>query len=201
MDYKLINAVGWKPLHFRDPSVFWLNSLSLQLAKMNTQKLAQLQKMSNSVRTGGKGSVRRKKKVRICWSGCIECFLTFFQVVRHAAGNDTNLQATLKRSNLQPLSVDEVNLFRDDGKVLQFVSPKMQVNPSANTYVVSGKPELKDASAVQTMDMAAIHRMIADMKAQGTLPTGGKDDDIPDVEGDFDTTAKNAPKVEEVKLD
>jgi hypothetical protein len=80
------------------------------------------------------------------------------QVVRSAqAGNDSKLQATLKRLQLTPLqAIDEVNMFRNDGKVLQFTNPKVQVNIQSKTYVISGKSEVKgtietSSSAIETL--------------------------------------------------
>eukprot|EP01130_Rhizamoeba_saxonica_P004566 TRINITY_DN1865_c0_g1_i1.p1 TRINITY_DN1865_c0_g1~~TRINITY_DN1865_c0_g1_i1.p1 ORF type:complete len:139 (+),score=8.26 TRINITY_DN1865_c0_g1_i1:62-478(+) len=75
---------------------------------MNQAKLAKLQKMKGQVRTGGKGSVRRRKKVR-----------------RKNAGNDQKkLQMTLKRLGCNYIpNIDEVNLIKDDGHVIQFKNP------------------------------------------------------------------------------
>jgi len=59
---------------------------------------------------GGKGTMRRK-------------------VVRKskpsAAQDDKKLQAALKKLNVQPIAgVEEVNMFREDGNVLHFTTPK-----------------------------------------------------------------------------
>jgi nascent polypeptide-associated complex subunit beta len=76
---------------------------------MNPIKLAQLQKDAMSVRTGGKGSVRRKVK----------------KVSRSAQTDDKKLTATLKKLNVQPLqAVEEVTFFKVSGGVLHFVLPK-----------------------------------------------------------------------------
>jgi nascent polypeptide-associated complex subunit beta len=85
-----------------------------------------LKKLQDSVRTGGKGTVRRKKKV-----------------VRSGAGGDAKkVSETLKRANVQPLpGCDEASLFREDGSIIHFVNPKVQANVNANTYYISGKPE------------------------------------------------------------
>ncbi len=59
---------------------------------------------------GGKGTVRRK-------------------IVRKtkpsAAQDDKKLQGALKKLNVQPIpGVEEVNMFREDGNVLHFSTPK-----------------------------------------------------------------------------
>ena len=63
-----------------------------------------------SFRAGGKGTVRRK-------------------VVRKskpsAAQDDKKLQGALKKLNVQPIpGVEEVNMFKEDGNVLHFTTPK-----------------------------------------------------------------------------
>jgi len=62
------------------------------------------------VRSGGKGTVRRK-------------------IVRKSKPSNTQddkkLQGALKKLNVQPITgVEEVNMFREDGNVLHFSAPK-----------------------------------------------------------------------------
>ena len=74
---------------------------------MNPAKLAQLQ---NSVRIGGKGTARRKKKIV------------------HKASNtdDKKLQSQLKKLQINPIpGIEEVNMFKEDGSVLHFNNPKV----------------------------------------------------------------------------
>lgn len=69
---------------------------------MNADKLKKLQE---NVRIGGKGTPRRKHKVQH----------------KSAGGDDKKLQFNLKRLGCQPIAgIEEVNLFRDDGKVIHF---------------------------------------------------------------------------------
>merc|ERR1711974_292461 len=88
--------------------------------RMNPEKLKKLQA---GVRTGGKGTVRRKKKV-----------------VRQGAGNDAKkIGETLKRYQVNPLpGCEEATLHHDDGSVTTFTNPKVQANVNANTYYISG---------------------------------------------------------------
>jgi nascent polypeptide-associated complex subunit beta len=72
---------------------------------MNPQKLAQLQ---SQVRIGGKGTPRRKTKK---------------PAKVHA--DSSKVTAALKKLNVQPVGgIEEVNMFRLDGKVLHFKHPK-----------------------------------------------------------------------------
>ncbi|CAM8990257.1 unnamed protein product [Rhodiola kirilowii] len=86
-----------------------------------------LMKMAGAVRTGGKGSVRRKKKA----------------VHKTTTNDDKRLQSTLKRIGVNSIpAIEEVNIFKDD-VVIQFINPKVQASIAANTWVVSGSPQTK----------------------------------------------------------
>ena len=96
-------------------------------------------------RTGGKGSIRRKKKT----------------VHKTATSDDKKLGNTLKKLGVTNIpAIEEVNLFTADGKVIHFANPKgrcltdkvtihlsmhhlVQASIAANTYVVSGPNENK----------------------------------------------------------
>ncbi|CAN7053003.1 unnamed protein product [Brassica rapa subsp. trilocularis] len=92
--------------------------------KMNREKLM---KMANTVRTGGKGTVRRKKKA----------------VHKTNTTDDKKLQSTLKRVGVNSIpGIEEVNIFKDD-VVIQFINPKVQASVAANTWAVSGAPQTK----------------------------------------------------------
>ncbi len=73
---------------------------------MNPEKLAKLQA---SVRIGGKGSARRKMK----------------KPAKATPADDKKLATTLKKMNVQPISgIQEVNMFRQDGKIIHFDAPR-----------------------------------------------------------------------------
>ncbi|KAI7753084.1 hypothetical protein M8C21_011653 [Ambrosia artemisiifolia] len=92
---------------------------------MNVEKLM---KMAGAVRTGGKGSMRRKKKA----------------VHKTTTTDDKRLQSTLKRIGVNSIpAIEEVNIFKDD-VVIQFLNPKVQASIGANTWVVSGNPQTKN---------------------------------------------------------
>ncbi|KAK4768485.1 hypothetical protein SAY87_003626 [Trapa incisa] len=91
---------------------------------MNREKLM---KMAGSVRTGGKGTMRRKHKA----------------VHKTTTTDDKRLQSTLKRIGVNAIpAIEEVNIFKDD-VVIQFTNPKVQASIAANTWVVSGTPQTK----------------------------------------------------------
>nr|GMD82067.1 nascent polypeptide-associated complex subunit beta-like [Ipomoea batatas] len=91
---------------------------------MNVEKL---QRMAGSVRTGGKGTMRRKKKA----------------VHKATTTDDKRLQSTLKRIGVNAIpAIEEVNIFKED-VVIQFLNPKVQASIAANTWVVSGSPQTK----------------------------------------------------------
>ncbi|WKA09101.1 hypothetical protein VitviT2T_026779 [Vitis vinifera] len=105
-------------------SLLSTQTLALTLPKMNREKLM---KMAGAVRTGGKGSMRRKKKA----------------VHKTTTTDDKRLQSTLKRIGVNAIpAIEEVNIFKDD-VVIQFLNPKVQASIAANTWVVSGSPQTK----------------------------------------------------------
>merc|ERR1712070_553861 len=86
-----------------------------------------LKKLAGSVRTGGKGTMRRKKKA----------------VHKTTSTDDKRLQNTLKRLGVNTIpGIEEVNIFKDDD-VVHFTNPKVQASIAANTYVVSGPSQTK----------------------------------------------------------
>merc|ERR1712176_313228 len=141
--------------------------------------------------TGGKGSVRRKKKVASRSA---------------AAQSDAKLSTTLKKLGATNIpGVEEVNFFKEDGKVIHFKNPKLQASIAANTYIISGPSETKplqdllpsivsqlgmdNLSALQSMAQGAGGPGVAG-GAPPTVQEGNEeddDDDVPDlVDGNFE---------------
>merc|ERR1719444_375900 len=139
-----------------------------------------------STSTGGKGSVRRKKKVASRSA---------------AAQSDAKLGTTLKKLGATNIpGIEEVNLFKEDGKVIHFVNPKVQANIQANTYIISGSSETKPLqellpgivsqlgveSLAQLQSLAAAQGA-AGMEAVAENAEEESDDDVPDlVDGNFE---------------
>ncbi|KIZ04989.1 Transcription factor BTF3 [Monoraphidium neglectum] len=159
---------------------------------MDREKLA---KLASAVRTGGKGTMRRKKKA----------------VHKTATTDDKRLQSTLKRLGVNTIpGIEEVNIFQGDS-VIHFVNPKVQASIAANTYVVSGPSQTK---SVAEMIPPNLQQMLAQMQMQGGLPGGlpdmaalqkmaqqmgggaglggpaEEDDDVPDLVENFEESAK-----------
>jgi len=152
---------------------------------MDVQKLAKLQQQ---VRIGGKGSVRRKHKA----------------VHKNAATDDKKIQAAIKRLGVNQIpGIEEVNLFKEDGKIIHFANPKLQAAPNSNTYVITGPSEEKSMEQLmpgilQQMgsDLGSLQRFAAQMKGQGKAGGGAAgaaadDDDVPALVENFDAVAKN----------
>ncbi|OQS02525.1 transcription factor BTF3 [Thraustotheca clavata] len=140
------------------------------------------------VRTGGKGSVRRKHKA----------------AHKPAPGDDKKLNATLKKLGLSPMPADEVNLFKADGQVIHFQNPKVQAAVAANTFAIAGPASTK---SLQELLPGIINQLgpdnLANLKqiaetytamqrnAQGHSALEDEDDDdVPDLVENFDDVAE-----------
>ncbi|KAL6498052.1 hypothetical protein OROGR_028449 [Orobanche gracilis] len=137
--------------------------------------------MAGSVRTGGKGTMRRKKKA----------------VHKTTTTDDKRLQSTLKRIGVNAIpAIEEVNIFKDDS-VIQFINPKVQASIAANTWVVSGTPQNKKLTDILP---SIIHQLgpdnLENLKklaeqfqgpaagggtAPGAIETADDDDDVPEL--------------------
>eukprot|EP00243_Klebsormidium_subtile_P004616 TRINITY_DN18768_c0_g1_i1.p1 TRINITY_DN18768_c0_g1~~TRINITY_DN18768_c0_g1_i1.p1 ORF type:complete len:154 (-),score=51.39 TRINITY_DN18768_c0_g1_i1:307-768(-) len=152
---------------------------------MNREKLA---KMASSVRTGGKGSVRRKKKA----------------IHKTTTTDDKRLQNTLKRLGVNQIpGIEEVNIFKDE-TVIHFVNPKVQASIAANTYVVSGTSQTKKLqdllpgiiNQLGPDNLANLKKLASQYQGQAGAADAADDDDddddVPDlVEGEnFEQAAK-----------
>jgi len=142
--------------------------------------------------TGGKGTVRRKKKVASRSS---------------AAQSDVKLSAALKKLGATNIpGIEEVNLFKEDGKVIHFSNPKVQASIAANTYIISGPSETKPlqdflpsiVSQLGVDNLSQLQNFAAASGAQGAGAPGvagieeEEDDDVPDlVEGNFEDVSED----------
>lgn len=155
---------------------------------MNPEKLKQLQ---NSVRIGGKGSARRKKKV----------------VHRTATADDKKLQSSLKKLNVNNIpGIEEVNMIKEDGQVLHFNNPKVQASLAANTFAVTGHAENKQITEMLPGILNQLGaESLSNLKKLATNVTAGgisgdskpasaeideDDDEVPDLVENFDEASK-----------
>merc|ERR1719316_1953138 len=141
-----------------------------------------------SVRTGGKGTVRRKKR----------------RQHKTTAADDKQLQAQLKRLQVNNIpGIEEVNMFKDDGSVIHFSAPKVQASIAANTYVVSGHAENKQLQELlpgiinqlgpdNLMNLRHIAESMggAGAAGAGAGASGSADDDVPDLDENFEEVSK-----------
>ncbi|TPX35171.1 hypothetical protein SeMB42_g07216 [Synchytrium endobioticum] len=169
----------------------YLHPAHTLIPNMNPEKLAKLQAQAAAVRIGGKGTPRRKVK----------------KVHKSTGTDDKKLQSALKKLNVQPISqIEEVNMFKTDGTVLHFASPKVHASVPSNTFVIYGVGETKELTELVPgilnqlgPDSLTSLRKLAETyqsKNAGGLAgvSGGadKEDDVPDlVEGNFEEVADN----------
>eukprot|EP00434_Breviolum_minutum_P011479 symbB.v1.2.010118.t1/scaffold658.1/size175746/8 len=147
---------------------------------------AKLAQKFDAVRTGGKGTTRRRK------------------MVKHQANSadEKQLQAHLKRLGLNNIpGIEEVNMFTEDGGVLHFNTPKVQAAVGANTYVISGVPENKrleellpgiinqPLGLLGADNLMNLKRIAEGFKAAGA-PEASGGDDIPDIGENFEEVSK-----------
>lgn len=134
-----------------------------------------LMKMAGAVRTGGKGSVRRKKKI----------------VHKTNSTDDKKLQSTLKRIGVNSIpAIEEVNIFKDD-TVIQFQNPKVQASIQANTWVFSGTAQTKKLQDILPSifnqlgpdNLENLRKLAAQFEKQeaGSVPTIEEEDDVPEL--------------------
>eukprot|EP01129_Flabellula_baltica_P002497 TRINITY_DN12311_c0_g1_i1.p1 TRINITY_DN12311_c0_g1~~TRINITY_DN12311_c0_g1_i1.p1 ORF type:complete len:159 (-),score=52.04 TRINITY_DN12311_c0_g1_i1:67-522(-) len=132
--------------------------------RLNQERLAKLRKNTNQVRTGGAGSQRRKKKA----------------VRKNAGGDDQKLQLILKRSGCNQIQVDEVNIIKGDGNVVQFRNPRVQLSMNSNLYAVTGNP--KDTTVTEILpDLLSSLGTDFDLSKLQNMQGGDADDEIPDL--------------------
>ncbi|KAJ1569175.1 Nascent polypeptide-associated complex subunit beta [Cladochytrium tenue] len=148
---------------------------------MNPEKLAKLQA---AARIGGKGTPRRKVK----------------KVVKSSGADDKKLQATLKKFNPQPVGgIEEVNMFKADGTVLHFPTPRVQASLASSIFIINGQAQQKEITdlvpgilnQMGSDSLAQLRRMAEALQAQqaasGATPAAENDDEVPDLVENFDT--------------
>ena len=96
--------------------------------ELNKEKLAQLKQGAAAVRTGGKGSMRRKVK----------------NVPTKVSADDAKMMGNLRKLGCQQVpEIEEVAMFMTDDTVKVFQKPKVQAAPGKGLFVVSGANETK----------------------------------------------------------
>ncbi|GJQ86850.1 bic [Trypoxylus dichotomus] len=149
---------------------------------MNSEKLKKLQA---SVRIGGKGTPRRKKKV----------------VHSTQATDDKKLQSSLKKLSVNTIpGIEEVNMMKDDGTVIHFNNPKAQASLAANTFAITGHGEIKQITEMlpgilNQLGTEGINQLKRLATTVGNVGSIGKivpedEEDVPDLVENFDEASK-----------
>ena len=97
-----------------------------------------------------------------------------------SAVDDKKLTATLKKlPNYAPIAgVDELNIFKEDGSIIHFASPKVSGSTASNTFAVTGAGEAKTVQdllpgILPQMGQAGIKLLTEQIaKGKGGLPAG-----------------------------
>jgi len=151
---------------------------------MNADKLKHLQE---SVRIGGKGTARRKKKV----------------IPRSTAADDKKIQMAVKKIGVNAIpGIEEVNLFKDNGEVICFNNPKVQACLQSNTFVVTGHAETKQITDILpsllsqlrgeslASTLGSLSSFGASVKDEQKKVEVDEDDEVPDLVENFDEASK-----------
>jgi len=154
------------------------------------------------VRIGGKGTVRRKKKV----------------VHRTATTDDKKLQSSLKKLSVNNIpGIEEVNMIKDDGTVIHFNNPKVQASLAANTFAVTGHAENKQITEMLpgilnqlgAESLTHLKRLASNVSGGQGMPgmegpagtmDEEEDDEVPDLVENFDEVSKNETATEDAKI-
>ncbi|XP_035890336.1 transcription factor BTF3-like [Phyllostomus discolor] len=127
---------------------------------------------------GGKGTACRKKK----------------GVHRTASAGDKNLQLSLQKRGVSNISgIEEVNMFTNEGTVIDLNSPKGHAPPAVNTgclTVHTARPleETSRALPQQPMD------------GKAPFATGEEEDEVPALLESFEEVSKNEANLNRVNF-
>merc|ERR1739845_234860 len=97
--------------------------------------------------------------------------------------------------------VEEVNMFKEDGTVIHFATPKVQASVAANTYIITGHGENKKLEELlpgiinqlgpdNLMNLKRIAEGFA-AGGGGGKAVEGDEDDIPDIGENFEDVSKS----------
>ena len=128
------------------------------------------------VRTGGKGSVRRKTR----------------SAHPNAAAADAKVLGFLNKMRAQPLQgVDEVSMIHNDGNMTVFQNPKFYAAAHANTFAVQGPSRTRNMEEMLPMLMKQLGVENMD-QLKAMMARQGIEEDVPElVEGvNFEEVSK-----------
>jgi len=155
---------------------------------MNPDKLAKLQ---SQVRIGGKGTARRKKKI----------------VRKVTTTDDKKIQSSLKKLSVNTINgIEEVNMIKDDGRVINFNNPTVQASLGANTFAITGHSEEKHFTELLPGILNHLgaegfnnfKRHASSVETQG-LAGGLEDEEMPELVEDFEAASKTESATKKVE--
>lgn len=147
---------------------------------MNPEKLSKLQ---SQVRIGGKGTARRKKKI----------------IRKVTTTDDKKIQSSLKKLSVTNISgIEEVNMIKSDGKVINFNNPTVQASLSANTFAISGHGEEKHftdllPNILNHLGADGFNQIKRHASSMAQASADG-DDEVPELVEDFEAASKAEPE-------
>jgi len=147
---------------------------------MNPDKLSKLQ---SQVRIGGRGTARRKKKI----------------VRKVTTTDDKKIQSSLKKLSVTNISgIEEVNMIKSDGKVINFNNPTVQASLSANTFAISGHGEEKHftdllPNILNHLGADGFNQIKRHASSMAQAAADG-DDEVPELVEDFEAASKAEPE-------
>jgi nascent polypeptide-associated complex subunit beta len=118
---------------------------------------------------------------------------------RSGAAGSAKLQSTFQRLQIQQLDqIDEVNMFMENGQVMNFQQPTTSANVQSRTFVIQGTPQVKNIpdllpGILTQMGPEGIQSLQSQMGAgMGDMGAGmgDDDDDVPDLVENFDDKAE-----------
>ncbi|CAF1260545.1 unnamed protein product [Rotaria magnacalcarata] len=164
--------------------------------QLNQKKLKELAENASAIKIGGKGTARRKKKI----------------IHRPANADDKKLQSSLKKLAANHIQgIEEVNMFKDNGEVIHFSSPKVQASLSSNTFAISGHSDTKSLQEMLPTIMSQMgmstDNVLASEAGRRKFPThndqqpsgneqseqtgADADDEVPDLIENFDDVSNS----------
>ena len=142
-------------------------------SKMQAAREA-LKKKVGTVQTGGKGSMRRKKKV-----------------APKNNNQDAALAKKMGKFGLQPLpDIEEVNFFKDDDTVMHLKRPNIQFSMKEQLVTVNGEAETKDIKSMIPGILSQVgpeqYKTLQNI-VKSSAQADDDDDDVPELVGEFDS--------------
>lgn len=97
-------------------------------------------------------------------------------------------------------SIEEVNMFQEDGNILHFQNPKVEANVKNNLYAVFGNPEVKSVTELMPEIIPQLPASHIQFLKQYAEQAEQQDEEIPDLVENFDDFAEHEEYKDEEEL-